>query len=254
MDCYFTSDLHLNSFCINKYAKRPFLGAEQAAAELVKNINSRCKRNDLLVHAGDFMLKSADRHGEVEDIPLNVSLEAYLDQINCRVFLLDGNHDSSHAFKSDAKSLVLDLSPSCRNVYVSHFPSDHPSYCGPKHTAFNNSRPRIVLCGHVHQAWLFKYDFAKNIINYNVGVDQHGYFPVKSTEIVEDLENLKRFAFFPRTWTMTRDDFMEALKKHMHEAREAKARNKKEKHAKRGLTPEECERRKLEAMKRKGLI
>ena len=250
MDCYFTSDLHFNSSCINEYAKRPFLDAEQAAAELVKNINSKCKRNDLLVHAGDFMLKSTDRHGEVDDIPLEVSLEAYLEKINCRVFLLDGNHDSSHAFKPDAKNLFLDLSPSFRNIYVSHFPSDHPNYCGPKHA----SSPRVVLCGHVHQAWLFKYDFVKNIINYNVGVDQHGYFPVKSTEIVEDIENLMRFALFSRTWSMTREAFTAALKKHEREAREARARRKEEKYAKRGLTPEECERRKLEAMKRKGLI
>ena len=53
---------------------------------------------------------------------------------------------------------------------------------------------------------------------------------------------------------MTREAFTAALKKHEHEAREARARRKEEKYAKKGLTPEECERRKLEAMKRKGLI
>lgn len=253
MDRYFTSDLHLNSSCINEYAKRPFASAEDASKKLVESINKRCSKLDLLVHVGDFMLDSVDRHGKIEDVPLDISLESYLDQIRCRLFLLDGNHDSMHSVEPDAKNLVLDLSPSWRNVYVSHFPSDHPSYHGPNCKRWSFGRG-VVLCGHVHQAWLFKYDFNKNVVNYNVGVDQHGYAPVKDSEIVEDLENLKRFADFSRSWTMTKSQFAEALKNHEKLMNLARAKRKEEKHVKKGLTFEECQRRKLEAMKLKGLI
>ena len=38
------------------------------------------------------------------------------------------------------------------------------------------------------------------------------------------------------------------------EVQRAREQRKKERYAKKGLTPEECERRKIEAMKAKGLI
>ena len=61
----------------------------------------------------------------------------------------------------------------------------------------------------------------------------------------------------PGKWTnftLTRDALEKFKIAHSAEVKAQREVRKAEKHAKKGLTPEECERRKIEAMKKKGLI
>ena len=113
---YFTSDLHLGSTLINKYAHRPFKDASEALACLTDNICKTCDCYDSLIHVGDFMLTGADRHGSEEDHGLDMNVKDYLDVINPRVTLLAGNHDDGHNCEADCKSMVLDLNQNWRNV------------------------------------------------------------------------------------------------------------------------------------------
>ena len=115
---YFTSDLHLGSSLINKYAHRPFSSAQEAVEKLTDNICQTCDCFDSLIHVGDFMLSGADRHGSEEDRGLDMTLRDYLSDINTRVTLLSGNHDDGHNCEADCKSMVLDLNQNYRNVYA----------------------------------------------------------------------------------------------------------------------------------------
>ena len=139
MKRYFTSDLHLGSTLINKYAHRPWTDAKSAYEALRNNIWEIVDPNDTLIHCGDFLLSGADRHGTEEDVGLDISQEEYVKSIGTRLFLLSGNHDDAHNGDTDAKSLTLDLNQNWRNVYVNHFPSDHKFYHGPR-ASRNNDR------------------------------------------------------------------------------------------------------------------
>ena len=261
-DCtmrYFTSDLHLGSTLINKYAHRPFPNAGDAMLAHVIAINKACTADDVLIHVGDFMLDGADRHGEVEDVGLDHSREYYLKKLFPRVTLLAGNHDDGHNCEADCKSMVLDLNQNWRNVYVNHFPSYHKDYHGP---IGHGNKVQVNLCGHVHDRWLLKYDASKHVLNINVGVDVWGYKPVRDAELTEFLDYFKanlwtKIANDGSHWSnfvLTRKSFDEFKLAHSAEVRVQREIRKAEKHAKKCLTPEECERRKIEAMKKKGLI
>lgn len=224
-------------------------------------INNTCKITDTLIHVGDFMLDGADRHGEVEDIGLDHTRDYYIKKLFPRIVLLAGNHDDGHNCEADCKSMVLDLNQNYRNVYVNHFPSDHRYYHGPrngwKHNAYD-----INLCGHVHDKWILKWDAEKHVLNVNVGVDVWDYKPVRDAEITELLDYFRATMWTkinptPGKWTnftLTRDALEKFKIAHSAEVKAQREVRKAEKHAKKGLTPAECERRRIEAMKKKGLI
>lgn len=264
MSRYFTSDLHLNSTLINKYTNRPVRDALNAAWFLINTANSVLKKEDLLIHVGDFCLTSPDRHGAEEDIPIDIPPEHWMSQFNSRLILLAGNHDDGHSFETDAKSMTLDLNQNYRNVTVGHYPSTHEFY---RYVGNGNRRScsngiHIHLCGHVHDKWILNFDAKKHVLNVNVGVDVWGYKPVRDSEITELLDYFRatmwtKISPTPGKWTnftLTRKALDEFKIAHSAEVKAQREARKAEKHAKKGLTPEDCERRKIEAMKKKGLI
>ena len=248
---YFTSDLHLGSALINKYAHRPFSSAQEAAEKLTDNICQTCDCFDSLIHVGDFMLSGADRHGSEEDRGLDMTLRDYLSDINTRVTLLSGNHDDGHNCEADCKSMVLDLNQNYRNVYVNHFPSDNPNYHG---LVGYGKKVQINLCGHVHDKWKYYYDNKANVLNYNVGVDCHNYKPVRDAEITEDLDFLFKHHDFSTYFKMTCKDEIEWKKTIKNKLEYDRAVRKKTRYQKKGLTEAECLRRKEEALRKKGLL
>ena len=248
---YFTSDLHLGSALINKYAHRPFSSAQEAVEKLTDNICQTCDCFDSLIHVGDFMLSGADRHGSEEDRGLDMTLRDYLSDINTRVTLLSGNHDDGHNCEADCKSMVLDLNQNYRNVYVNHFPSDHRDYHG---LVGYGKKVQINLCGHVHDKWKYYYDNKANVLNYNVGVDCHNYKPVRDAEITEDLDFLFKHHDFSTYFKMTCKDEIEWKTTIKNNLEYDRALRKKTRYQKKGLTEAECLRRKEEALRKKGLL
>lgn len=249
---YFTSDWHLGSTTINKLANRPFASQIDAYIGLIDGCNAVAKQGDIVFHVGDFWMEGFDRHSTTEDKnELPAKYDAYVKQISARFVLLEGNHDG-HNCEYDLKSMRVDLSRRYRNVYVSHFPAGHEHYEGP----FCNwkSKMKIVLCGHVHDKWLFKYSPQLNVLSVNVGVDVWNYKPVRDAEIVELLDYVIKYNDFSKSLAMTRESFDKWKKLNDRCIIEQRKIHKAQKHAKKGLTKEECERRKYEAMKKKGLI
>lgn len=252
MSRYFTSDFHLGSLNILKYANRPFSSAKDAMTSLLINVNSNLKRYDTLIHVGDFMLSGVDRHDNVEDSGLKYKIDDYLDMFEPNIILLSGNHDDGRNCETAGKSMVIDLNQNYRNVYVNHFPSDHHDYKGPGRIP--KGMPFINLCGHVHDKWLLKYDHGNHVLNINVGVDVWDYKPVRDSQITELLDFVLKFDIFDRTWAWKRNDLNMYIEAWKHQLELGRTARKNERYAKKGLTKEECERRRIEAMKAKGLI
>lgn len=249
---YFTSDFHFNSTLINKYANRPRREALDAGIFLVCNANAVLSDEDVLFHVGDFCLTSPDRHGKEVDYPLDFSPDYWKTQLKGRLLLLAGNHDDGHSFEADCKSMVLDLNQNYRNVYVSHFPSDHKYYHGPYCNC--KAKTKVVLCGHVHDSWKYYYDNKANVLNYNVGVDCHNYKPVRDAEITEDLDFLFKHHDFSTCFKMTCKDEIEWKKIIKNKLACDREVRKKTRYQKKGLTEAECLRRKEEALRKKGLL
>jgi len=256
MSRFFTSDWHLGSTLINKYASRPFQTAGKAAEALIDNCNDVAKlKSNVVFHVGDFWLNNADRHGVEEDVNnLTATCDDYIRFVNARLILLAGNHDDGHNCEADMKSMVIDLNHNYRNVFVSHFPSDHMLYRGPVSRSSKTKNMRIVLCGHVHDKWLLKYDHENRVLNINVGVDVWDYKPVRDAQITELLDFVLKFDIFDRTWAWKRVDLNMYIESWNHQLELGRIARKNERYAKKGLTPEECERRRVEAMKKKGLL
>lgn len=249
---FFTSDWHLGSTNILKYANRPFPNANEAAYALTCYCNAVAKwKTDVVFHVGDFWLSGKDRHDDVEDEnTLDAYCKDYINVIRAQFILMSGNHDDGHNCESHMKSMVIDLNHNYRNVYVSHYPSDHKAYHGPR----NRSKMSIVICGHVHDKWLMMYDKQNNVLNVNVSVDVWDYEPVRDAEITEMLDFMKTINVYDFPWKWDRatyDMYVDARKRELELGRVAR---KNERYAKKGLTPEICQQRKIEAMKKKGLI
>jgi len=253
---FFTSDWHLNSNNILKYANRPFVSAGDAASKLVDNCNEVAKwKTDIVFHVGDFWKKGVDRHdkklGE-DDANLSATFDDYIRFINARFILLEGNHDTRNC-EADMKSMMIDLNQNYKEVFVTHYPSDNPNYHGRTCANWTFGKG-INLCGHVHDKWILHYDKQKKILNINVSVDCWGYKPVKDTELTEMLDFIKDAKVKTPKDTLTPAEFLKWCKMNEKQVETDRLARKQVRYAKKGLTPEICKQRKLEAMKKKGLI
>ena len=248
---FFTADWHLNSSQILKYEARPFASAVVAGIQLKAIANQVCGLGSLLFHVGDFCLTSADRHGHEDDIPDQISAEAWLQGMAPTVLLIEGNHDQKNDVPCVGKMILLDLPSSIKNVSVCHFPSSHPGYCGPT----GGKHVHVNVCGHVHSSWLVHYDAVARVLNINVGVDVWKMMPVSDIQVAE----IASFVFGQKlcgrkSFWWKRADYDNAVSAARKAQLAAKAKRKKDKHEAKGLTPEECERRKQAAMAAKAKL
>ena len=228
MKTYFTSDFHLGSTNIIHYCKRPFKNVSQMNDTLIRRVN-KLDRHDVLFHVGDFILHGYDRHDIKEDFS-DIKLYEYLDQIKPHIILLNGNHDTGHNVKAMLNSAVVNLNRKYRNVSVSHFPLTK-----------RYDTLKIHLCGHV--------------LNLNVGVDVWDYRLVDNLTLAKVLDDLlSDKELMSKSFSLTKLQFQELRHQYNLKRAEQQIQNKEEKHLRKGLTKEECERRKYEAMKKKGLI
>ena len=260
---YFTSDWHIGSSHILQYAKRPFKNPLDAYCSLKENCMHHLKddHGNIVFHVGDFLLKNTDRHDKKlgPDVNDSDSLLTYeycmlgLSNEYCRFVLLAGNHDDGHSCETDIKTMTIDLNQNYRNVFVSHYPSTHKYYYGPMN--HGNQLFRVNLCGHVHDKWLMHYDECCGVLNINVGVDVWNYRPVEDVELTEMLDkvvrNAKHGIWLSEINCWTRADFDEANKTVEKKIVSDREKRKAERYARKGLTPEECERRKQAALKAK---
>src|SRR3990167_7246288 len=84
---YFTADLHFGHKNIITFCNRPFAGTQEMNRALIDNWNSRVQKSDEVYLLGDVSFAAAEYTKHM------------LEQLNGKIYLIKGNHDSDKALK-----------------------------------------------------------------------------------------------------------------------------------------------------------
>ncbi len=144
---YYISDLHFGHEALN--TQMDHRGFESAAAMdeyMIRQWNSRVRKNDEVVILGDFAIYK--KAAEVEPI---------LRRLNGRKGLIQGNHDHYLKDKSFDRSLFWFIEPTeefrddGRKVVMSHY----PTFCYKgQYLRDKDDKPKVyMLYGHVHNSF-----------------------------------------------------------------------------------------------------
>jgi len=165
---YFTADLHLNHENIIKYCNRPFRDIEHHNKSLVNNWNQRVKDNDTVYHLGDFCFNNK-----------SIKSSDWEKQLNGKIIHIKGNHDKNNHTKTILKKIILEFGN--KSILARHEPVEHIECYYD-----------MVLCGHVHEKWKYRWVFNNFIFIpvINVGVDQWNFMPVRLDEILSYYDRL----------------------------------------------------------------
>lgn len=216
MKIWLTSDNHFGHFNVIKYCNRPFRTEEEIEKDLVLEA-SVIKMNEAMVEGWNSVVKPGDRVLHLGDFAMAArNVELFLPRLNGNIELYLGNHDFPHpahqkgrreetrakwvenyvrfGFKSVQLEGMLEV-PGVANFRLFHLPysdtSDTHQDGRPRHfkeRLADDGTP--LLCGHVHQHWLFKKTPA-GTAQLNVGVDapdapwSGGFRPASLEEVIE---------------------------------------------------------------------
>lgn len=172
---YLSSDLHFGHDRSFIYTPRGFSSVQENDEIIVERFNSIVRPDDDLYLLGDLMLGD-NEHG----------LE-YLSQLNGKLHILWGNHDT------DVRKKLYEALPNITEImgyagmlkyhkwrfYLSHYPTitDNLDDVSKPWQQVKN------LYGHTHQRTNFYND---NPLMYHVGVDSHNCYPVSIDQVIED--------------------------------------------------------------------
>ena len=143
---YYIADLHFFHDSLNsKMDKRGFGSVEEMNEYMIRQWNSKVRRNDDIVVLGDFSVGKGEETNEV------------LKRLNGRKFLIEGNHDK---FLSDRKfdtklfhwiKPYEELKDNKRKVILSHY----PVFCyNGQYRLDKDGKPKTyMLFGHVHETF-----------------------------------------------------------------------------------------------------
>jgi len=113
---YFISDTHLGHEKIIEYCHRPFKNVKEMDEKIIKNWNSRVKKEDVVFFLGDFCLcKSSEAPNSRKD-----AFSYYRSQLNGEIIFLLGNHDGHNKGKSLIESIVINHGG--KRIYLTHNP------------------------------------------------------------------------------------------------------------------------------------
>lgn len=183
---FLTSDPHFWHANVIKYCNRPYATSEEMNEALIANWNATVKPTDVVIVNGDFAMAAR-------------AVEQIVPRLNGRKILILGNHDFPHPAHSKGRKpelrekwtklyesygfMVVALEGSLEVTGVANFRLFHLPYTDPTDTNqegkprhFKERLPddgRPLLCGHVHEKWLFKRT-PKGTPQLNVGVDAPG--------------------------------------------------------------------------------
>lgn len=175
---WLTSDQHFNHDRDFIYGPRGFESIQQANEAMLKAWNSVVGPDDEVYQLGDFFLGT-----DMEFI------ESTLYQLNGRIHLRRGNHDSEAKIKLYQRHpKIVDISDASyleyenKVFYLSHYPTYTKNLdetrCGLK--IYN-------LHGHTHS----KMPYGRTEYRYNVAVDAHNCYPVSIDKIVETIVKIE---------------------------------------------------------------
>lgn len=175
---WFTADCHFGHANIIKYCNRPFKTIEQMNMTLIYNWNSRVKKDDMVIHVGDFCFKNSSTGKDGEGLVFKA--DHYYNQLNGNIVFIKGNHDKHNFLNTKIENLVFGYGN--EKYFVTHRPEDISEIYG------------VNLVGHVHEKWKIQKTLCGNFI-YNVGVDVQKFQPVSMQEILGDLSKWKKVRY-----------------------------------------------------------
>lgn len=171
---FFTSDTHFNHRNIIDYSNRPFDSVEEMNETLIANWNKTVKKDSLVFHLGDFAM------GRRSEVP------GFLEQLNGRIILIPGNHDSPQTIELFADKFdylplpTMEIYVDGQKVFMSHY----------SHRIWNKShKDAWHLWGHSHGT---AEDYG---LSFDVGIDalamnhQIDYRPISFAEVRGLMEN-----------------------------------------------------------------
>jgi calcineurin-like phosphoesterase family protein len=167
----FSSDPHFGHKNIITYCNRPFKTLEEMDATIIKNWNSKVKKDDVVFMIGDFCFKNTKNmthRGEGNIYPASY----YEQQLNGKIIFIGGSHDRNNTCKTCIQNIKIRLGGQMMNLVHD-----------PKFADYN---VEINLCGHVHNHWRYKkfQKDGKTTYMINVGMDVNGFYPVTIEEIL----------------------------------------------------------------------
>ena len=158
MTTWFTADTHFGHESIIRLARRPFADVEEMDRVLVERWNAVVAPGDVIWHLGDFCYRAS--HGP----------EHYRRQLNGRIHLIEGNHDSQTVKHHGGLFLSVDkfreIESEGEHLLLCHYPMRE--WPGAWRGAWH-------LFGHVHG----RLEQAPHGLSLDVGVDVHGFAPVR---------------------------------------------------------------------------
>lgn len=161
MRYFFTSDQHLGHKNILGFQGRPFTTIEEHDAELIKRHNEVVKKDDVVIHAGDFAWKGNAKYVK----------KTYIDKLNGNNVFIRGSHDG---WMAKAYPQIWEKNINGQYIVVCHYamrvwPRSH-------YDSWH-------LYGHSHGK-LPDYGYSMDI-----GVDNWDFYPVSWEQIVEVMLN-----------------------------------------------------------------
>lgn len=190
---FVTSDTHFfhdSLLGMNDFAPRPFGDVFEMNETIIKNWNAKVDENDTVYHLGDIALYFKRPQAAAYQAILDV-----LNQLNGRLILIKGNHDSRALFKYlDRHNYLINGQPKFSFYDVGVLLKyDHRQYYLTHYPLMLGIAPQIVnLHGHIHH---YAVPVKENI---NVGIDspELAYLqekpafgaPLKFSEIEEMVE------------------------------------------------------------------
>ena len=190
---FYSADFHFgglsNGTDVALMLNRPFKNTERMENAIIRNVQSRLKKedSDVLIHVGDFMFKGRKEQNKS-------SFKDYLKRLDRDIICLKGNHDDNNGVKCLGTSLITDIGK-YKDVLVTHYPVYHDNDKSKQYCPYNSVKFKfknklypvdIVLCGHVHNLFKSLMYIGKNriVLNINVGVDVWKKFcPVSESEL-----------------------------------------------------------------------
>ena len=152
-DIWLTADLHFNHKKIIEYCLRPFHNVDMMNDFLIESWNYFVKENDIVLVLGDFGFGNKEM------------LYPIIEQLNGNITLLAGNHDKRNTNKF--------WNGCVDNYYKKPFKSGDIWF---SHEPLDIDFDEYNIHGHLHGIGKRNYVGQSH---YEVGVDLHGYRPIK---------------------------------------------------------------------------
>lgn len=174
---FVTADSHFNHKNIIEYCSRPFTSVDEMNKTLIENWNAVVGKGDIVYHLGDFIL--GDVAGDVE------SLSEIISQLNGRIVLIRGNHDTStkinlYNIYFGNKIVVKDIDHfAYKGLYfiLCHFPIVNEEF---QRLLTKHNSEIVLLHGHVHNEAPF---YQKETHSFNCSVDVTDFTPISIDKI-----------------------------------------------------------------------